>query len=212
MSGLGGRRPEDLLADHHGEVDTSGSEASDAPQQRHAQVAEAGGTGLDSVAESLYSELRALARTHLSRERPGHTLQATAIVNEAYLRLRKIGRIDVSDRVKFLALAAQMIRRILVDHARNRDALKRQGDRLRLTLSGIETPSPNGTASDVDVLALHEALDELARLDERQARVIEMLFFAGMNQQEAADLLGVSLRTVQADSKMARVWLKRRLG
>lgn len=200
------------MADHHGEVDASGSEASDAPQQRHAQVAEAGDNGLDSVAESLYCELRALAQAHLSRERPGHTLQATAIVNEAYLRLRKIGRIDVSDRVKFLALAAQMIRRILVDHARNRDALKRQGDRLRLTLSGIETPSPNGTASDVDVLALHEALDELARLDERQARVIEMLFFAGMNQQEAADLLGVSLRTVQADSKMARAWLKRRLG
>ncbi len=200
------------MADHHGEVDASGSEASDAPQQRHAPVAEAGGIGLDSVAESLYCELHALARTHLSRERPGHTLQATAIVNEAYLRLRKIGRIDVSDRVKFLALAAQMIRRILVDHARNRDALKRQGDRLRLTLSGIETPSPNGTASDVDVLALHEALEELARLDERQARVIEMLYFAGMNQQEAADLLGVSLRTVQADSKMARAWLKRQLG
>lgn len=212
MSGLGGGGRRICVADHHGEVDASGSEASDAPQQRHAQVAEAGDNGLDSVAESLYCELRALAQAHLSRERPGHTLQATAIVNEAYLRLRKIGRIDVSDRVKFLALAAQMIRRILVDHARNRDALKRQGDRLRLTLSGIETPSPNGTASDVDVLALHEALDELARLDERQARVIEMLFFAGMNQQEAADLLGVSLRTVQADSKMARAWLKRRLG
>lgn len=212
MSGLGGGGRRICVADHHGEVDASGSEASDAPQQRHAQVAEAGDNGLDSVAESLYCELRALAQARLSRERPGHTLQATAIVNEAYLRLRKIGRIDVSDRVKFLALAAQMIRRILVDHARNRDALKRQGDRLRLTLSGIETPSPNGTASDVDVLALHEALDELARLDERQARVIEMLFFAGMNQQEAADLLGVSLRTVQADSKMARAWLKRRLG
>ncbi len=194
-----------------GHRDTTGSEATDALPEGCTEAAAAGGGGLDGVAEALYSELRALAQAHLSRERPGHTLQATAIVNEAYLRLRKIGRLDVSDRTKFLALAAQMIRRILVDHARSRDALKRQGDRLRVTLSGIETPSPNGSARDIDVLALHEALEELARLDERQAKVIEMLYFGGMNQQEAADMLGVSLRTVQYDAKMAQAWLKRKM-
>lgn len=166
----------------------------------------------DEIADLLYAELRALARAHLGRERRGHTLQATEIVHIAYQRLVKITNLDVSDRTKFLALAAQMIRRILVDHARARKAGTRPSSGNRITLSGIETSSANGGSGEVDVLALHEALEELARLDERQARVIEMLYFAGMNQQEAADLLGVSLRTVQGDSKMARAWLKRRLG
>ncbi|MCL4199519.1 MAG: sigma-70 family RNA polymerase sigma factor [Phycisphaerales bacterium] len=160
----------------------------------------------------LYAELQALARAHLGREGRAHTLQATEIVHIAYERLVKITNLDVSDRTKFLALAAQMIRHILVDHARKKAALKRQRGGERITLSGIEAPNANGESGEVDVLALHEALEELARLDERQAKVIEMLYFAGMNQHEAADLLGVSLRTVQTDAKMARAWLKRQLG
>ena len=171
----------------------------------------AGGAGAAGTADKLlplvYGELRALAAQRLRAERRNHTLQATALVHEAYLRLAEQTRAAWQDKTHFLAVGAQVIRRILVDHARSRAALKRGGG-ARLTLHDTDV-AVGGV--DVDVLALHEALEELARLDPRQAQVVELRFFGGLSVAESAGLLGVSERTVEGDWQMAKAWLRRKL-
>jgi len=151
-------------------------------------------------------ELRRLARAHLRRERRDHTLQPTALVNEAYLRLVNVDRIQWRDRAHFFAFASRVMRRILVDHARAHRAAKRTGWRVAPVVEG-------GAADrhDVDLIALDSALDELASMDARQARLVELRFFAGLTIDETADLLGVGPATVTRDWATARAWLYRRL-
>jgi RNA polymerase sigma factor (TIGR02999 family) len=155
----------------------------------------------------VYDELRALAESYLQRERPNHTLQATALVHEAYMRLIKQEDVDWRNRAHFFAVAAQAIRRILVDHARGHQSAKRGGDRKRVHLDqGLALPEP-----DLDLLALDEALEELARLHERQSRIVELRFFGGLSLKEVAEYLGLSSRTVDSDWHMARAWLRGKL-
>ncbi|HMQ15372.1 MAG TPA: ECF-type sigma factor, partial [Phycisphaerae bacterium] len=143
-------------------------------------------------------------------ERPGHTLQATALVHEAYLRLVSQSDPRWEGRVHFFAVAARMLRRILVDYARGRNADKRGGGAARLTLvDGVE-PGEAGH-EPLDLLALDEALDELEGCDERQSRVVELRFFAGLDVDETAQALGVSPRTVKDDWRFAKAWLRTRL-
>ncbi|HEX3469671.1 MAG TPA: sigma-70 family RNA polymerase sigma factor [Silvibacterium sp.] len=153
----------------------------------------------------VYGELRRLARQYMRRERVNHTLQPTALVNEAYLQL--IGQPGVSwqSRAHFFAAAAQLMRHILVDHARAHKAGKRGGGQQQVTLD--ENVLSLGTTS-VDVLALHETLENLSKLDPRQARVVELHFFGGLTFEEIAYVLDTSERTVKRDWAMARAWLK----
>ena len=156
----------------------------------------------------LHSELHELAERLLGRERPGHTLQATALVNEAFLRMVGQDAARIRGRAHFLALAATIMRRILVDHARARRRLKRGGASKPVTLhEGIAVLGE----SSLDVLAIDEALGELAALDARQARVVELRFFAGASHAEIAAALGVAERTIDDDWRMARAWLRARL-
>jgi len=153
----------------------------------------------------LYEELHGLAAGCLRGERPGHTLQPTALVHEAFLRLARVP-LAPADRTGFLVLAATTMRRVLVDHARRRHAHKRSGGR-SVTLDVGEVG--DARAQDgLDVLAVDEALERLARLDARQARIVELRFFAGLSADEIAAELGVSRRTVQGDWHMARAWLR----
>jgi len=155
----------------------------------------------------VYEELRALAESYLKRERPGHTLQATALVHEAYMRLVKQEDVDWQNRAHFFAVAAQAIRRILVDHARGHQSAKRGGDRKRVQLEqDLALSEP-----DFDLLALDEALQELAGLNERQARIVELRFFGGLSLKEVAEYLGFSSRTIDGDWHMARAWLRGKL-
>jgi RNA polymerase sigma factor (TIGR02999 family) len=153
--------------------------------------------------EAIQSELRALASSLLRGERRGPTLQTTALVNEAWLRLSGQGGLGSASREAYLALAARAIRRILVDRARRRSALKRGGGNARVDL---EEDALAGEER-VDHLALDEALVKLARLDERQARIVELRFFAGLEVDEVARVLGVSARTVAGDWAMAKAFL-----
>ncbi len=159
--------------------------------------------------ERVYDELRRLAARQLSRERDGHTLQPTALVHEAFLRLSELDEIEFEDETRFLVAAAGAIRRVLVDHARGRAAEKRGGGGHRVTMSGVDVESEHAV---VDVLALHDALEELARLDARKCRVVELRFFAGLTIQETARALAVGTTTVEDDWAFARSWLRKRLG
>ena len=156
---------------------------------------------------TLYEELRALAGDYMRRERPDHTLQPTALVHEAYLRLAQLDRMEFRDRQHFVIAASGCIRRVLVDHARGRGAAKRGGGVQRVTLSGVDS----GAGNQVDLLDLDEALDVLAGLDARKARVVELRYFGGMTIAEAADALGVGTTTVEDDWAFARSWLRQRL-
>ncbi len=170
------------------------------------------GAGDDRAADQLlplvYDELRALAQRNLAHERPDHTLQATALVHEAYLRLVDSDRIHLRNRAHFFALAAQALRRILVDHARTHKRQKRGGVRGKLSLQVIPELS---VETDIDVLALDEALEGLRRVGERYAQIVEMRFFGGMTMEEIAELTGVSITTVERDWRTARAWLYRQL-
>ena len=157
---------------------------------------------------AVYDELRSLAEGLLLRERPGHTLSATALVHEAYLRLVDQNRAQWKSRAHFLAVAAQMARRVLVDHARGRLRKKRGGAFQRLTLSGVEAPD---SGSDLDVLALHEAMEQLTAEEPTEARIVEMRYFGGMTDEEIAVVLGVSAPTVRRRWRFAKTWLRRRL-
>jgi len=167
--------------------------------------------GTPGVEEELMAkvqgELRKLAASYLRRERPGHTLQPTAVVNEAYMRLVPQRGVTWENRAHFFGIAAQMMRRILVDHARRRRAAKR-GQADAITLSGIADPKAD---RDIDVLALNEALGDLARLDPRQERIVELRFFGGLTIEDIAAVVDVSPATVKRDLATARLWLKRRL-
>lgn len=163
---------------------------------------------LDRLMPLVYEELRHIARRHLSAEDPAHTLQSTALVHEAYLKLVDQRRVQWQNRAHFFAVAAQLIRRVLLDHARRRDAAKRGGPATRLTL---EEGLLASRYRDVDLVSLDEALNALAELDPQQARVVEMRFFAGLTIAEAAEALGISTATVQRDWVTAKAWLFDRL-
>jgi len=156
----------------------------------------------------LYSELYRLARRYMRQERPDHTLQATALVNEAYLRLIDVNRVEWRNRTHFLALASQMMRRILVESARNRRRQKRGGGAARVSIDDIgDVPEPK----DRDVVALNDALAALATFDARMSQVVEMRFFGGLSVDETANVLSVSPETVMRDWKTAKAWLLREL-
>lgn len=166
-------------------------------------------SALEKLTPYVYEELRRLAGHYLRHERPDHTLQATALVHEAYLRLQDVSGIEWKGRGQFVALAAQMMRRILVDYARQHSAEKRGGGDNNLPLSRA---GRTAAKTDVNLVALDEALCRLAEEYPRQAQVVELLFFGGLTAQEAADVLlasGVetSLRTVERDWRFARAWL-----
>jgi len=155
----------------------------------------------------LYRELRELAERYLAQARPGRTLQPTAVVHEAWLRLADNPALQWNSRTHFFAISAKAMRAVLVDAARRAGAQKRGGGRERVTLSGVE----GETGPDLDVLTLSEALDELAELDRRQADVVELRFFAGLGIEEIAEQLEVSERTVKNDWRMAKAWLRCKL-
>jgi RNA polymerase sigma factor (TIGR02999 family) len=151
-------------------------------------------------------ELRQLAAAYLRRERPGHTLQPTALVNEAYIRLVGQRRVHWQNRTHFYGIAAQAMRRVLVDYARRRRAAKRDGMTSEpLTLSGM--PDPRG-AQDIEVLALHEALTDLAALDSRQAQIVELRYFGGLTIDEIAQAQTISQATVKRELATAKLWLR----
>lgn len=168
--------------------------------------------GDDSALERLmpivYDELRRLAASYMRRERPDHTLQPTALLNEAYLRLIDQTRIAWQGRAHFFGIAAQMMRRILMDHARQHRAVKRGSGGRKLPLDeALEEP----VRQDLDLLALDEALVRLEKLDPRQGRVVELRFFAGLEVTEVAEVLAVSPATVKREWAVARVWLHREI-
>ncbi|MFL6334690.1 MAG: sigma-70 family RNA polymerase sigma factor [Pyrinomonadaceae bacterium] len=165
-------------------------------------------SALDRLMPLVYDELRRLARRYMSRERPGHTLQTTALVNEAYLRLVNWRDVRWQNRAHFFAVSAQMMRRILVDFARDRQYLKRGGGALRVSLAEAASLAEQRGA---DLVALDEALDALAEVDKRKARVVEMRFFGGLSVKEVAEVLKVSAETVMRDWRLAKVWLLREL-
>ena len=156
----------------------------------------------------IYEELRRLARRHMGRERVGHTLQTTALVNEAYLRLIDAQRVRWQNRAHFFAVSAQLMRRILVDFARAKRSDKRGGGAEQVSLDEALVVSPERGA---DLLALDEALCRLADLSPRQSRVVELRYFGGLNEEEVAEVLKVSPRTVRSDWSLARAWLRREL-
>ncbi|HYU78679.1 MAG TPA: sigma-70 family RNA polymerase sigma factor [Vicinamibacterales bacterium] len=159
----------------------------------------------------VYDELRKLAASYLRRERPGQTLQATALVNEAYIRLIAERAHNWQNRTHFLAIAALSMRQILVQRARRRHAAKRGGDPERITLDEQLVPSAANRPGDIDVLALDRALQRLSALDERQAKVVELRYFGGLTVEETADVLGISPATVKRHWTIARAWLRREL-
>jgi RNA polymerase sigma factor (TIGR02999 family) len=163
---------------------------------------------LDRLIPLVYDELRRVARGHLRREAPGHSIQATALVHEVYLRLVDVDRMTLESRTHFFAVAARLMRQILVDHARRKRAGKRGGG---LTMLSLDEVSPAARTSSVDVLALDQALDALSSFDAQQCRVVELRFFGGLNIDEAAEALGVSTATVEREWAMAKAWLYQRL-
>jgi RNA polymerase sigma factor (TIGR02999 family) len=164
--------------------------------------------GRDGAREQMlplvYDELRRLARSYLARERVGHTLQPTALVHEAYVRLIDQRRVDWTNRAQFLGVAAAMMRRVLMNHARGRAARKRGGGARVVTLDTAEEPS---APRDLNVVALDDALRGLAKLDERKARIVEMKFFAGLTTEEIAGALALSVATIEREWSFARAWL-----
>jgi RNA polymerase sigma factor (TIGR02999 family) len=169
------------------------------------------GGNQDALAELLplvEAELRRLAKTYMARERRGHTLQVTALVNETFMRLIDTRNVAWNDRAHFLGIAARLMRRVLIDHARSRGMKKRGAGAYMLPLEDdmIVSPSP-----EVDLIALDAALNALAAIDERKSRVIEMRFFGGMTVEETAAALHVSTDTVKRDWRMAKLWLLKEL-
>jgi RNA polymerase sigma factor (TIGR02999 family) len=163
---------------------------------------------LDALVSVVYPQLRRVARARLRGERAGHSLHTTALVNEVYLRLVEVNRLSVESRTHFLAVAARLMRQILVDHARRREADKRGGG---VTVVVLDEAAPAVSPAVVDVLDLDEALEALALLDPRLCRVVELKYFVGFTIQETAAALDVSPATVERDWTVARAWLHGRL-
>jgi RNA polymerase sigma-70 factor, ECF subfamily len=165
-------------------------------------------SALDELVPLVHQELRRLARSQMRGERDNHTLQTTALVNEAFLRLIDLRRIRWQDRAHFLALSAQLMRRVLVDHARTRNYRKRGGGAATVALDDVAVAVPERAA---DLVALDEALEDLARVDPRKSRVVELRFFGGLSVEETAEALNVSPETVMRDWRLAKVWLLREM-
>jgi RNA polymerase sigma factor (TIGR02999 family) len=164
---------------------------------------------LERLMPLVYSELRRLASNYLRRERAEHTLQPTALVNEAYLKLVDQRSAKWQNRAQFFGIAAQLMRRILVDHARQHQAAKRGGsEQRRISITSAERVVEQ---PEVDLLALNEALDELTQMDPQQSRIVELKFFGGLSIDEIAEVLSIGHATVERDWKMARAWLRRQL-
>ncbi len=173
-------------------------------------AAAAGDRGsVDALMAAIYGDLKRLAASHLQSERRNHTLQPTALVHEAYLKLIGQRNTDWKDRVHFFAVASRIIRRILVDHARERGAAKRGGGRERVDLDQAHEQL---SVSGVDMLALDDALVALAEIDARQAEIVELRFFGGLTVEEVAQLLSIAPRSVDRDWRCAKAWLFCRLG
>lgn len=168
------------------------------------------GAEVDRIMPIVYDELRRLARSHLLRERPDHTLSATALANEAYLKLVDQTRATWKSRAHFMAVASRAIRRILIDYARRRGREKRGGGQAPVSLRTSIALS-NGKPESVDLIALNDALERLAAVEPEKARVVEMRFFGEMTEPEIAELLGVTERTVRRYWQYARAWLFREL-
>jgi len=164
---------------------------------------------LEAILPLMYDELRRLARYHLRQQRPNHTLQTTALVHEAYLRLAQEEKLEVESRAHFLGIAAQLMRWILVDYERNRRAAKRGSGVTRLTLDDVAVPGSPG--QDVDILALDEALDRLAKMDSKQSQIIELRYFGGLSIEDTSEFLGISPATVKRSWASARAWLLREM-
>jgi RNA polymerase sigma factor (TIGR02999 family) len=165
-------------------------------------------SALEQLLPLVYDELHRIARKHMGHENPGHSLQATALVNEAYLRLIDAQNVAWRDRAHFLAVSARIMRHILVDHARARRYQKRGGDAVRVVLDEalVVTSQPAH-----DFVALDDALEALAKFDDRKSRVIELRFFGGLTVEETASVLNVSVDTVMRDWRLAKVWLQREM-
>lgn len=163
---------------------------------------------LDRLTPLVYGELRRIAHRYVQRERDGHTLETTALVNEAYVRLVGQQNIQWENRAHFFAVTAQVMRHILIDHARKRHYAKRGGAQQQVSLEHADLMSPERAS---ELVALDEALDELARLDPRKARVVELRYFGGLNLEETADALQISEMTVRRDWRAAKAWLYRRM-
>ena len=163
---------------------------------------------LDALAPMVYDDLRRLAGHYMGAERASHTLQPTALVHEAFMRL--VGtEVPWQDRAHFLSVAARSMRRILVDHARSRGRKKRGGEAPHLPLEKVDAPVPEAGA---EILELDDALERLKQLDERKARVVELVYFGGLTQVETGEVLEVSVATVERELRQARAWLHRELG
>jgi len=162
---------------------------------------------LRALVPLVYKELRSLAHYHLQSERPDHTLQSTALVHEAYLRLLGGQPVELQNRAHFVAVASRLMRQILVDYARSRRANKRDGGCKVIFEDVIALP----ITGDAELLALNEALDELSRIDERQGKIVEMKFFGGLSAPEISQVMGISRATVDRDWATARVWLYRQI-
>jgi RNA polymerase sigma factor (TIGR02999 family) len=173
------------------------------------EVREGRREAIDALAPVVYDELRHVARVYMGRERRGRTLQSTALVNEAFLRLLQERRVAWQNRAHFCAIAANAMRQILIERARARHAQKRGGDPLRVTLDDLHAPAT--LQPEVDVLALHEALGRLALVDARRAEIVHLKYFGGMTIEEVAEVIGVSPATVKRGWLLARAWLKREL-
>jgi RNA polymerase sigma factor (TIGR02999 family) len=163
---------------------------------------------LDKLMPIVYDELRRQASRYLRREQAGHTLQTTALIHEAYVRLVDQRHVQWQNRAHFFGIAAQMMRRILVDHARTKKRVKRGGSDVKVSLADATIPVKQ---RDLDVVALDEALNRLAEIDEQQSRVVELRFFSGLTVEETAEVMGISPATVKRDWSMAKAWLHREL-
>ncbi len=165
-------------------------------------------SALDRLLPLVHDELHRLAHRYMLRERVGHTLQTTALVNEAYMRLIDANQVEWKDRAHFFAISANLMRRILVDFARSRGYQKRGGNVVKLEFDEERVPSPRRSA---DLIALDEALSALSAFDPREAKVVELRFFGGLSEEETAQVLGISSRTVKRDWALAKAWLKREM-
>ena len=191
------------------------------PQQGVTELLVAWGEGdkaaLDELMPVVYDELRRLAKNHLRRERPDHTLQTTALVHEAYLRLVDQKSVNWNNRAQFFGIAAQMMRRILINHANDRQAQKRQGYATKVSLDQQQTKVSLDEAvsffekRELDLMALDEALNDLAALDPQQTRIVELRFFGGLTIDEVSAVLGISPATTKREWDSAKLWLRRQL-
>jgi RNA polymerase sigma-70 factor (ECF subfamily) len=166
-------------------------------------------TALDRLVPMVEAELRRLAQAYMRRERPNHTLQATALMNEAFIRLIGARTVGWQDRAHFVGIAARLMRRVLVDHARARGYQKRGGGAWKVSMTDVA--ADEGEASAVDLIALDCALERLAAVDERKSRVVELRYFGGLSVEETADVLHLSNDTIKRDWRLAKLWLLREM-